>query len=154
MLAVHNRTFNCNMREELSLLILVCWVLKSGTSRCPHMYRDGTCCPIRIRIVPYHQPVQGTPSKRTLSRSYPSQVRSHQSLYSTVVPLVQKFQNDVFSLSQRIYKPCFKALIYVIMGLYRYDCMDFGAVDNLHEVKTDLYISFGDDWHRNRIWTG
>jgi len=40
------------------------------------------------------------------------------------------------------------------MELYRYDCMDLSEVDNLQEVETDLYISFGDHWHKNRIWTG
>jgi hypothetical protein len=40
------------------------------------------------------------------------------------------------------------------MGLCRYGSMDLGAVDNLQEIKTDLYINFGDQWYKNRIWTG
>lgn len=32
--------------------------------------------------------------------------------------------------------------------------MDLSAVDNLREIETDLYIYFGDQWHKNRIWIG
>lgn len=38
--------------------------------------------------------------------------------------------------------------------LPKYDCMDLSAVDNLREIETDLYIYFGDQWHKNRIWIG
>jgi len=32
--------------------------------------------------------------------------------------------------------------------------MDLSVVDNLKDIRADLYINFGGNWHKNRIWTG
>jgi len=38
--------------------------------------------------------------------------------------------------------------------LPKYASMDLSVVDNLKDIRADLYINFGGNWHKNRIWTG